>query len=48
MNSNVFTSMLQQCVEPLCVSLGNVKYVAIRTEALELTELIVTRLKGNS
>ena len=45
-HSNMVTSLVQQCVAPLCTSLGNIKYAAIRTEALTLTNLIVSRLKG--
>ncbi len=47
-NSNLLSSLLQQTIAPLCKSLGNVKYAAIRTEAAALTELLLTTLNGVS
>ena len=45
-NANLLGSLVQQSVPALCVSLSNVKYGAIRSEALTVVNTIITKLSG--
>ncbi len=45
-NANLLGSLVQQSVPVLCVSLSNVKYGAIRSEALTVVNTIITKLSG--
>lgn len=38
--------MLQYCLQPLCQSLGNMKYSAIRTESAAVLEFLIDTLEG--